>query len=161
MLHEIVFVDEFLRNIGKLDFDVLGPVEGRAEIEVGDVNGAEPGTLSGENAVDHEFDQFEWCRFGANITRVTNTVAGYGYASSIWVSLFRVDFADNIAVADFFEVIRSYVSEVNDMEGVGAIDWLFHGICASETLAETAEFVGIGGAPELLVFWVFDELLIF
>ena len=72
-----------------------------------------------------------------------------------------MDFADNVAVADFFETIRWYVSKVNDMEGIGAVDWLFCGIFASETLAETAKYFGVGGAPELLVFWMFDKLSIF
>ena len=148
-------------DVREFDLDVLGSVEGSAEIEVGNVEGAEAGALSGENAVDHQFDQFEWCRFGSDVTWVTDAVAGYGDASSIGISLFRADFADNIAVADFFETIRRYVCEVNDMEGISAVDWLFGRICASEALAETAKFFGVGGAPQLLVCRVFDELAIF
>ncbi len=122
VLHEIVFVDEFLRNVGELDFDVLGPVEGSAEIEVGDIGGAELSSLSGENAVDQEFDQFEWCHFGVNLARVTDAGAGYGDVSSSWVRFFGADFADNIAVEDFCETIRWYVREVDDVEGIGAVN---------------------------------------
>ena len=54
-----------------------------------------------------------------------------------------------------------YVNDVDDMEGISAVNWLFGGICTFETLAEMAKFFGVGGVPELLVFWVFDELSIF
>ena len=111
-----------------------------------------------ENAVDHEFDQFEWCHFGANVTGV---VASDGDACSIWVSLLWTDFAYNIAVADFWEMISGNVSEVNNVKGVGAINWLCGEICASEALAEMTKFFGVGGAPDLLVLWMFDKLAVF
>ncbi len=88
-------------------------------------------------------------------------VAGDGDASLIGVSFLGVDFVDNIAVADFFEMIWWNVSKVDDMEGISVINWMCCRIFATETLAETSEFFGIGGAPELLIFWMLDELLIF
>ena len=111
--------------------------------------------------VDHEFDQFKWCHFGADIARVANAVADYGDASSIWVNFFRADFADDKYVADFFEMIRRYAGNVNDMKGIGAINWVSWGIFVSEILAEMSKFFGIGGASELLIIWMFDELPIF
>ena len=47
------------------------------------------------------------------------------------------------------------------MEGISAVDWLFGRICASEALAETAKFFGVGGAPDLLVLWMLDKLVVF
>ena len=114
-----------LRDTGEFDFDVFGPVQRCAKVEVGDVKGAELGTFvpGGENTVDHVFDQFEWCCFGANITGVTDAVASNGDACLIWVSILWADFADNVAVADFFEMIGRYVGTVNYMEGVRAVHW--------------------------------------
>ncbi len=91
------------------------------------------------------------CSFGADIAGVANVVAGNGDTSSIGVSLLGANFADNIAVADFFETIWWHVSKVDDMEGIGAVNWICCGIFAAETLAKTSKFFGIGGAPELLI----------
>ena len=56
VVQEVVLSDEFLWDVREFDFDVLKSVEGSAEIEVGDVEGAKTRTLSGENAVDHELN---------------------------------------------------------------------------------------------------------
>jgi hypothetical protein len=45
-----------LPDVRQLDFDVFRPVERCAEVEVGDVKGAELGAFPGENAVDYELD---------------------------------------------------------------------------------------------------------
>ena len=47
-------------------------------------------------------------------------------------------FADDVAAADFFEMVGRNVSKVNDVKGVGAIDWWRGRVEAFETLAETA-----------------------
>ena len=78
----------------------------------------------GENTVDHEFDQFEWCCFGADIAWVADVVTCDGDACLIGVRFFGTYFADNVAVADFFEMIRRYVGKVNDMTGIGVINWV-------------------------------------
>ena len=62
--------------------------------------------------------------------------------SSIWVGFLGADFADDVAIANFFEMIRRYVGKVNDMEGIGAIGWVFCRIVASETLAEMPSSLG-------------------
>ena len=78
MLHEVVFIDEVLRDVGELDFDVFRVVQRSAEIEVRDVEGAELGTFAGEkNTVNHELDKFKWSSFRANIAWVADSVAGY------------------------------------------------------------------------------------
>ena len=131
------------------------------EIEIGDVEGAELGALSGEDAVEHECDKFKGGGFGSDVTWVADAVARYGDSCAIRVVLLGLDLAYYIAVADFFETIRWYVDKVNDMEGISAVDWLFGGICASEALAETAKFFGVGGAPDVFVLGVLDELPVF
>ena len=47
------------------------------------------------------------------------------------------------------------------MECVGAVDWWFGWVGAGEALAETPEFLGVRGAPEVFVLGVFDELAVF
>jgi hypothetical protein len=43
VLHEVVFINEVLRDAGELEFDVFRTIQRGAEIEVGDVEGAELG----------------------------------------------------------------------------------------------------------------------
>ncbi len=57
-LVELVFVNEFLGDVYKLDADVLWPVEGGVEIEVLEVHGGKPSILLGENTIDKEFYKF-------------------------------------------------------------------------------------------------------
>ncbi len=47
---------------------------------MGNVEGAEFGTCAGEDAVNHQLDEFQRCCLGAKVTRVANTVAAYGDA---------------------------------------------------------------------------------
>jgi hypothetical protein len=138
VMQEVVLSDEFLWDVREFDFDVLGSVEGGAEIEVGDVEGAEARTFVGEDTVDHEFDQFKWCRFGADIAWVADAVTCDGDACSIGVGFFGTYFADDVAVADFFETVGRNVGKVDDVKGVGVVDWWHGRVGAFETLAETA-----------------------
>ncbi len=54
-LVELVFVNEHLGDIRKLDVDVLWPVERGIEIEVLEVYGGKPSLLLGENTVFCKF----------------------------------------------------------------------------------------------------------
>ena len=161
VLHEVVFINEVLRDVGELDFDVFRTIQRGAEIEVGDVEGAELGAFAGENTVNHELDKFKGSSFGANIAWVADSVAGYRDSGAVRISFLWANFADNIAVANFFETFGRNVSEVNDMEGVGAIYRWLGGIRTFESLAETSEFFGVGGAPDVFVLGMFDELTVF
>jgi hypothetical protein len=53
---------------------------------------------------------------------------------SIRVSFFRADFADYIAVTDFFEMVGRNIGIVDDMEGVGSIYRRSGGVFAFEAL---------------------------
>ena len=52
-LLEVVLGDEFVGDVGELDFDVLWSVKWSLEIKVGDIEGAELGVVPGEHTVDH------------------------------------------------------------------------------------------------------------
>ncbi len=49
---EVVFVDEFLRDVRDFDVDVFRAVKRRAEVEVGDVEAGEPCIWGGDGAVE-------------------------------------------------------------------------------------------------------------
>ncbi len=55
---ELILVDEFLGDIGKLDANVLWPVKQGVQIEVREVLGGKPGITLGENTVGKQFDKF-------------------------------------------------------------------------------------------------------
>ena len=84
------------------------------KVEIGDVEGAELGALSGEDAVEHEFDKFKGGGFGSNITWVADVVARYGDSCAIRVVLLGPDLAYYIAVADFSEPVGWNVGEDDD-----------------------------------------------
>ena len=56
MVGEIVLIGKFLGDVGKTDRDVLGAVEGRAQVEVADVKGVEFCATSRQETVDHHLD---------------------------------------------------------------------------------------------------------
>jgi len=69
--------------------------------------------------------------------------------------------ADNLGVSDFFASVAGNVFIMDRVERVGAFDALAVGSGAgSDALAETAEFVGIGLVPDVLVFRVSSELAV-
>ena len=55
VVQEIVFVDEFLGNVGQHDVDVFWLVEWGSEVEVLDVEGNKLRALPGENTVEDEY----------------------------------------------------------------------------------------------------------
>ncbi len=55
---EIVFLNDLRRNVRDLDADVFRVGHGSVEVEFFKVNGAEPCTLPGDDAVKQEFDEF-------------------------------------------------------------------------------------------------------
>ncbi len=54
-LVELVLVNEFFRDVRKLDADIFWPVEWGVEIEVLEVHGGKPSITLGENSDDEQF----------------------------------------------------------------------------------------------------------
>ena len=52
---EVVFVDEFLRDVGKFDSDIFWSVERCAKVEVFDVEAGKAGVWRGDDAVNEQF----------------------------------------------------------------------------------------------------------
>ena len=67
-----------MRDIGKLDAEILGALEGGAEVEVFDIEAGKLSVASGQNAVDDELDKLEGACGCANVARITDAVATNG-----------------------------------------------------------------------------------
>ena len=86
--------------------------------------------------------------------------ASDGDAGAVWVFLVRFDLADNHGVANFMPTVLRNVRKLEELEVIFAfyalLPWAFR--TYSNTLAETAEFVGIGGVPDSGELGVFAQL---
>ena len=71
---EVVLINEFLRDVGEFDADILWTVEGCLEIEGFHVEGEEIGTFAGEHTVEDQFDQVEGSYLGTGIAGIYNVV---------------------------------------------------------------------------------------
>ena len=86
-----------------------------------------------------------------------------GDAGAVWVFLVRFYFVDNHGVAIFMPTVLRNVQKLDELEGICAVyallPWAFRTF--SNTLAETAEFVSIGGVPDSGKLGVFAQLSVF
>ena len=86
--------------------------------------------------------------------------AGDVDAGAVWVFLVRFDLADNHGVASFMPTVLRNVRKLDELEGICAfhalLPWAFRTFF--NTLAETSEFVGIGGVPDSVELGVFAQL---
>ena len=91
VVKEIVFVDEFLRDVGQHDADVLWSVEWGLKVKVFDVKGDKLRALPGENTVENEFDEVKRRGLGADVAEVRDVLDGNGDAHAVGVGLLRSD----------------------------------------------------------------------
>jgi hypothetical protein len=159
---KVVFRDEFVWDVWELDADLFGIGHGSVQIEIFDVDGAEAGTFPGENAVEEELDEFERGLVGANIVGIADSVAAIGDTGAVRIILLRTDIADDHGVADFLALVKRDVVVVDETEGVGTCYPLaIWPRAGTDALAETTEFVGIGGIPHGFVTGVTTKLAMF
>ncbi len=116
---EIVFLNELRRKVQDLDANVFWVRHGSVEVEIFQVNGAEPCTLPGEDAVEEEFDEFKGGGVGANIPGKSNPGATNDDTGSVRVILLGSNFADNHGMTDLLALVEGDVLIVDDEEGVG------------------------------------------
>jgi hypothetical protein len=117
---KVVFLDEFFWDIGKLDANVFRIWHWSVEIEVFYVDGAEPSSLSGEDTVEEQLDEFEQGRVGANVAWIADSITTDGDTGAVRVILLRTNLADDHGVADLLALVGQDVLVVNEEEGVGA-----------------------------------------
>ena len=116
---EVVFTDEFIRDVDELDANIFRIRHGSIKIEVLEVNGAEACALPGEDTVEEEFDKFKRSSVSANITRIADSVASNGDTSSIRVILLWTDFTDHHGMTNLLALVEGNVLVVDEDEGVG------------------------------------------
>ncbi len=117
---KVVFLDEFVWDIGELDANVFGIWHWSVEIEVFYIDGAGPCSLSGEKTVEEQLDGFERGRVGANVAWIADSITTDGDTGAVRVILLRTNLADNRGVADLLALVGHDVLVVNEEEGVGA-----------------------------------------
>ncbi len=72
---QVVFIDEFFRNVQDFDPNIFRVWHGCIKIEVLEVNGVEACTLLREYTVKENLDQLEQSCVGSNISGVTDLAA--------------------------------------------------------------------------------------
>jgi hypothetical protein len=145
---EVVFNDEVIWNVGEFDTDIFRIWHGSVQVEVLDVNGAEAGAFSGEDAVEEKLDEFKRCRVGAHITWVADSGTTNGDTCAVRIILFRANLANHHGVADLFALVGWDVCVIDEKECVSARNSLTGwGIADTNSLAEAAELVSIGCVP--------------
>ncbi len=117
---KVVFLDKFFWDIGELNVNVFGIWHWSVEIEVFYVNGAEPCSLSGEDTVEEQLDEFEQGRVGANIAWIADSITTDGDKGAVRVILLRTNLADDRGVADLLALVGRDVLVVNEEKDVGA-----------------------------------------
>ena len=90
---EVVSLDEFLGDVGQFNFDILGALHRRPEVEIFNVKRAKLGPWARENTVNDKFDKFEGCGGGSYLPWEYYTIACNCNPRAILILLLRFDFA--------------------------------------------------------------------
>ena len=89
-------------------------------------------------------------------------ISADGDARAVGIALLWADLTNHFGISDFGSAVGWDVFEPDEEEGVGSLDAL---ACAvgggADTLAEAAEFVGVGVVPDLVKIWVLAEFPVF
>ena len=91
--------------ISSFEADVFGAFERSFKVEVGDVDGHELCTGSGDDAVEEDFGHKHFCGGGGDFTRVVDSVATNGEPSAVWFKFLRADAAHKFSVGDVFSSV--------------------------------------------------------
>jgi len=157
--NKVVLLDELLWYVREFDTNILRVEHGSIQIEILEINGAEPCALSGEDTVDKDFDQFKGGGVGANVARITNPTSADGDTGAVRIILLWTDFTDYQGVTYLLAFVEWDVMEVDDDEGAGTPYPLFGWRSSrANALAESSELVSVGGIPNGLVTGIATEL---
>lgn len=157
---EVVFCDKLIWNYGKLNFDVFWAIKRGTQVEVSNVKAGKGGLGRGQSAVKEELNCFKGACSGSRVPGVCDAVTANGDAGAKGVRFLRAYFTDHPCVGDVFTAQGGNVVEVDGLEGVSAgHSWgTRDGRVVANTLAEAAQFVGVGGFPCLLMCGVLAQL---
>ena len=126
---EVVFLNEFLRDIRELDAHIFGLLHWGLEIEVFQIKRNKVRIATRQNAFNDNFDKVElsgWCTY---IPRVANLTTCDGDARAIRVFLVGFDLEYYHGMANFMMSVLWNVDELDESEGVCAfhalLPWYF------------------------------------
>ena len=89
-------------------------------------------------------------------------IAADGDARAVGIALLWAYLANHFGVSDFLSAFGGDIFKADEEEGVSSLDSLACVVRGgANTLAELAEFVGVGLVPDLVEVWVLTELTLF
>ena len=131
-------------------------------VEVANVKGGELFSGAREDAVEDELGKFEGCCRGADVARKGDAISADGDARAVGIAFLWADLTNHFDISDFGSAVGWDVLEPDEEEGAGSLDVLAYAVRGgSDTLAEAAEFVGVGVVPDIVKVWVLAELPVF
>jgi hypothetical protein len=115
---QVVFIDEFIRDVQDFDANVFGLGNRSIQVEVLKVDGAKAGTFSREDTVEEELEKLQQYCVCTHIARIADAVATNGDPCAVRVILFRTDFTYNHGMACFLSLVQWNIMVVDVKEGV-------------------------------------------
>ena len=138
---EMVFGDNFCRDVAKFEAQVLRAWERGHKVEIGDVHGHELGPVGGNNPVKQQFGHEHFSRGGGHLTSVIDSVAAHSEACAVGFCFFRTYIAYKVSICDVFVAVVGNVGFADEVDSISALD------AVSNTLCETTKFVGSRSVP--------------
>jgi hypothetical protein len=114
----VVLLNELRQNARNFNADVFGVWHWSIEVEVLEINRAEPRIWARKQAVEKKLDKFEGQGVGSHVAREADAIAINCYAGAIRIIFFWMHFAYHHGVADFLLFMAQDVVVVNKEEGV-------------------------------------------
>ena len=90
------------------------------EVEIFDVNACKACTLPRDDAVKHEFNQFQSCCVGARVAGIANEVTPNGDPCAIFIIFTFAYLTHHLCVDDLFSFVVWDVGICYDEEDIGA-----------------------------------------
>ena len=143
-----------VRNVQHLESHVLGANHWCVEVEIFEVNGHEPCTFGGDDAVEENLGGKHVSHWCVTITWVCYSVAANPKADETRVIFLGLVVCNNTSVCDVFLAAWRYLVGCDEDYSVGSL------YCTKDAMGEVAEFFTISGLPYSAVFWVFNEVII-
>ena len=148
-----------------LQFDpcIFWAVDRSIQVKKNYIESSKPCAWTRKGAVYYQLQYFHRTCRCCNIPRLADTISCYSYVCTIWFVLVMSDITNHTSVTYLLPTVVRNIFKFYDLKGVCAINTLLlWSACESTgTLAKPPEFIGIICVPNLLIFWVTENLSIF
>ena len=111
---EVVFIDEFGRDVKDFDADIFRVLHWRVEVEVFQVHGAEPCPCPRQHAVQEDLDEFQGCSVGPHVPRVEDYISPDGDSGAVWLIFVGLYFVDHLGMANLLFLVGRDVIVADD-----------------------------------------------